>query len=72
MDEPHFPAYVQQTVALTLKKRQIIFLHEVSTHKVFGVEEPIAARRGRVDLLPTYSPDFNPIEQPLARQRILT
>src|SRR5258708_6711089 len=44
MDGPHFLAYVEQILAPTLKKGQIVFLDNVSTHKVDGVEEAIAAR----------------------------
>ena len=39
MDGPHFLAYVEQILAPTLKKGQIVFMDNVSTHKVDGVEE---------------------------------
>jgi transposase len=67
MDGPHFLAYVEQNLAPTLKKGQIVFLDNVSTHKVDGVEEAIAARGARAVFLPAYSPDLNPIEQLFAR-----
>jgi len=67
MDGPHFLAYVEQILAPTLKKGQIVFLDNVSTHKVDGVEEAIAARGARAIFLPAYSPDLNPIEQLFAR-----
>jgi transposase len=67
MDGPHFLAYVEQILARTLKKRQIVFLDNVSTHKVDGVEEAIAARGACAIFLPAYSPDLNPIEQLFAR-----
>jgi transposase len=63
MDGPHFLAYVEQILAPTLKKEQIVFLDNVATHKVAGVEEAIEARGARAVFLPAYSPDFNPIEQ---------
>jgi hypothetical protein len=44
MDGPHFLAYIEQILAPTLKKGQIVFLDNVSTHNVDGVEEAIAAR----------------------------
>src|SRR6202162_74717 len=44
MDGPYFLAYVEQILAPTLKKGQIVFLDNVSTHKVDGVEEAIEAR----------------------------
>ena len=67
MDGPYFLAYVEQILAPTLKKGQIVFLDNVSTHKVDGVEEAIEARGARVVFLPAYSPDLNPIEQLFAR-----
>ena len=47
MDGPHFLAYVEQILAPTLKKGEIVFLDNVSTHKVDGVEEAIEARGAR-------------------------
>src|SRR5258708_699841 len=63
----HLLAYVGQILAPTLKKGQIVFLDNVSTHKVDGVEEAIEARGARPIFLPAYSPDLNPIEQLFAR-----
>ena len=63
MDGPHFLAYVEQILAPTLKKGDIVFMDNVSTHLVDGVEETIEARGASVYYLPAYSPDFNPIEQ---------
>jgi transposase len=67
MDGPHFLAYVEQILAPTLKKGDIVFMDNVSTHLVEGVEEAIEARGSRVFYLPPYSPDFNPIEQLFAK-----
>lgn len=67
MDGPHFLAYVEQMLAPTLKKGDIVFMDNVRTHLVDGVEEAIEARGARVFYLPPYSPDFNPIEQLFAK-----
>jgi transposase len=67
MDGPHFLAYVEQILAPTLRKGQIVLLDNVSTHKVDGVEEAIEARGARAVFLPAYSPDLNPIEQLFAK-----
>lgn len=67
MDGPHFLAYVEQILAPTLKKGDIVFMDNVSTHLVDGVEETIVARGACVFYLPAYSPDFNPIEQLFAK-----
>jgi transposase len=48
-------------------KGQIVFVDNVSTHRVDGVEEGIEARGARPIFLPAYSPDLNPIEQLFAR-----
>src|SRR5271170_5202458 len=50
-DGPHFLAYVEQILAPTLKKGQIVFLDNVSTHKVDGVEEAVEARGARAVFL---------------------
>jgi len=67
MDGPHFLAYVEQMLAPTLKRGDIVFMDNVSTHLVDGVEEAIEARGAYVSYLPAYSPDFNPIEQLFAK-----
>src|SRR5262245_6384992 len=67
MDGPHFLAYVEQMLAPTLKRGDIVFMDNVSTHLVDGVEEAIEARSAYVSYLPAYSPDFNPIEQLFAK-----
>ena len=63
MNGEMFLAYVEQILAPTLNKCDIVFMDNVSVHKVAGVEEAIAARGASVCYLPAYSPDFNPIEQ---------
>ena len=44
MDGPHFLAYVEQMLAPALKKGDIVFMDNVRTHLVDGVEEAIEAR----------------------------
>lgn len=39
MDGPHFLPSYERFIAPILKKEQIVFLNNVSTHKVDGVEE---------------------------------
>lgn len=51
-----FKAYVEQFLAPTLKRGDIVFMDNVSVHKVDGIEEAIEARGAN-------SPDLNPIEQ---------
>ena len=44
MDGPHFLAYVEQMLAPTLTKGDIVFMDNVGTHLVDGVEEAIETR----------------------------
>jgi transposase len=67
MDGPTFLAYVEQVLVPTLKKRDIVFMDNVSTHKVAGVREAIEATAAELRYLPAYSPDFNPIENAYAK-----
>jgi transposase len=58
-----FRTYVKQFLAPTLKRGDIVFMDNASVHKVIGIEEAIEARGAILFYLPSYSPDFNPIEQ---------
>jgi transposase len=67
MDGPAFLAYVEQVLAPTLGKGDIVFMDNLRTHKVVGVKEAIEAVGARLRYLPAYSPDFNPIENVYAK-----
>jgi transposase len=62
MNGAYFLAYVEQVLAPTLRKGDIVFADNLPAHKVVGVREAIEAAGTTLRLLPTYSPDFNPIE----------
>jgi len=66
-----FKAYTEQFLAPTLKRGDIVFMDNVSVHKVDGIEEAIEARGATPIYLPAYSPDFNPIEQLFAKLKAL-
>ena len=57
-----FLLFVQQALAPKLNPGEIVFMDNVPTHKVDGVEEAIEAVGARVEYLPAYSPDLSPIE----------
>lgn len=59
LDGPSFLAYVEQVLAPTLHKGDIVFMDNLRTHKIDGVREAVG---GSVRYLPAYSPDLNPIE----------
>jgi transposase len=67
MNGETFKAYIEQFLAPTLKRGDIVFMDNVSVHKVDGVEEAIEACGAIPFYLPPYSPDFNPIEQLFAK-----
>ena len=67
MDGPAFLAYVEDVLAPTLNKRDIVFMDNVRTHKVAGVAEAIEAVGAELRYLPAYSPDMNPIENLYAK-----
>ncbi len=57
-----FYGYLEQCVVPTLQAGDILFMDNLSAHKVAGLEELIRAQGARLIYLPPYSPDFNPIE----------
>ena len=63
MDGPSFLAYIEQVLAPTLRKNDIVFMDNVPTHKIDGVAAAIQAAGAKLRYLPPYSPDLNPIEQ---------
>jgi transposase len=62
MDGELFLAWVKQGLVPVLQQDDVVILDNLSTHKVAGVQEAIAAAGARLEYLPPYSPDFNPIE----------
>lgn len=66
-----FLAYVEQHLAPILQPGQIVVMDNLSSHKVKGVRDAIAAVGARIVYLPPYSPDYNPIEQVFAKLKAL-
>jgi transposase len=62
MDGEMFLAWVRAGLAPVLENGDVVILDNLATHKVAGVREAIEAVGARVEYLPPYSPDFNPIE----------
>ena len=62
-----FRAYIEQSLAPTLKRGDIVIMDNVSTHKVYGVREAIEAAGATLRYLPPYSPDLNPIEMSFSK-----
>ena len=57
-----FLAYVEQCLAPTLKRKDIVMIDNLPAHKAVGVRGAIEARGAALRYLPKYSPDLNPIE----------
>src|SRR4051812_15288257 len=66
-----FRAYVEQGLAPALEPGDGVAMDNLSAHKVAGVREAIRAVGASVLYLPSYSPDFNPIEQLFAKFKAL-
>jgi transposase len=62
-----FLAYVEQCLAPTLKRKDIVVIDNLPAHKAAGVREAIEARGSTLLYLPKYSPDLNPIEMPFSK-----
>jgi len=57
-----FLAYVEQVLVPALKPGMVVVMDNLPCHKVQGVAEAIQAAGCRLEYLPAYSPDLNPIE----------
>ncbi len=57
-----FTAFVRQFLAPTLQPGDQVWLDNLSSHKVEGIQEVIESRQAELHFLPKYSPDFSPIE----------
>lgn len=62
IDGELFLAWVKQGLVPVLQRDDVVILDNLSTHKVAGVVEAIEGAGARLEYLPPYSPDFNPIE----------
>lgn len=60
---PTFRGYVEQYLAPALRRGDVVVMDNLSSHKVAGVAEAIERRGARIEYLPPYSPDLNPIEK---------
>ena len=67
MDGASFRAYVEQFVVPILRQGDIVVMDNLPSHKVAGIREAIEAAGAELRYLPSYSPDFNPIEQFFAK-----
>ena len=64
-----FEAYVEQVLAPMLRKGQVVVMDNLSAHKGERVGELIEERGCELLYLPSYSPDFKPIEEAFAKSK---
>jgi transposase len=62
MDGTAFTAYIELVLAPTLRRGDIVVMDNLSAHKSNRIRQLVEARGARLEFLPPYSPDFNPIE----------
>lgn len=62
MTQDAFEIYITYVLAPTLRKGDVVLLDNLNVHKSQVAESQIVARGARLEFLPPYSPDFNPIE----------
>ena len=62
-----FETYVERVLAPTLRKGQVVVMDNLSAHKGERVRELIEGRSCELLYLPSYSPDFNPIEEAFSK-----
>ncbi len=66
-----FESYVHHVLAPTLQPGQIVGLDNLRQHQSARVREVVEARGASIWFLPTYSPDFNPIEEAFSKVKTL-
>jgi transposase len=67
VDAVAFDRYVEHVLVPSLRPGQLVILDNLAVHKRRAVRRAIAAARCSVLFLPSYSPDFNPIEQAFSK-----
>ena len=66
-----FEAYVERFLAPSLKSGQVVVMDNLNAHKGERVRELVEARGCEVLFLPSYSPDFSPIEEAFSKLKAL-
>lgn len=70
-DGKAFSLYVERFLCPTLKRGQIVVMDNPQVHKMRRVRELIEERGCSLVFLPSYSPDFNPIEEAFSKIKTL-
>jgi len=67
MDTATFVWYITEQLAPTLRPGQVVVLDNLSVHKAASIRQALEARHCTLLFLPSYSPDFTPIEQAFSK-----
>src|SRR5919199_3494150 len=70
-DKEVFEAYIEHFLAPTLQEGQIVVMDRLGAHRTKRVRRLIEERGAKLWLLPSYSPDFNPIEEAFSKVKTL-
>ena len=70
-DTESFGLYMRDVLAPRLKHGQIVVMDNLPVHRSRWVRELIEERGCQLRLLPSYSPDFNPIEEAFSKVKNL-
>ena len=62
-----FETYVREVLCPTLQRGDIVMMDNLSAHKSAAVETLITQRGATILWLPSYSPDFSPIEHAFSK-----
>jgi len=57
-----FLSFITDDLVPNLRSKQVVIMDNLNAHKVDGIQQAITATGAKAAYLPTYSPDFNPIE----------
>lgn len=66
-DAEVFEGYVEHFLAPSLSEGQVVVMDRLGAHRTERVRELIEARGADLVLLPSYSPDLNPIEEAFSK-----
>ncbi len=62
LDGSAFEVYIAQVLLPTLRRGDIVLMDNLSSHKGLRIRQLIESVGARLEFLPPYSPDLNPIE----------
>ena len=70
-DGEAFVLYIEHFLCPKLREGQIVVMDNLQVHKMKRVRELIEGRGCQLVFLPSYSPDFNPIEEAFSKAKTL-